>query len=588
MNGKLKILAEYAVAVILCLLILTWVMKLWRADLKIPFAYFGDALLVNVATKGAMEEGWWFHNSSLGAPADLKYYVFPAIDNFHFLWIKVISIFTSNHALTINLFYLLTFPLTTITSLYFFRHFKFSYSAALLGSLLYTFLPYHFFRSYHLFLAAYYLLPLMILVMLWLCSGEPFLVDFVENKRWPKLELKSYKAIFSISVCALVGSCGIYYPFFSCFLLLIAGISASIGRKSIYPLVAPIILVGFMSLVVLINLSPRLIYQHNHGASSVGVRRVQDAEYLGLKITQLILPIGGHRIPSLAELKYQYNLGPLVTENDTASLGMVASIGFLILIFWLFFKKAKIPMLNHLSILNGSALLLATIGGFGSLFALLISPQIRGYNRISVFIAFFSLIAVAQLLDAFSRKYLKSHRAQLCYLSFLSLVIVAGVLDQTSTTFFFVPEYDKIKNEYQSDSDFVNNVEASLPARAMIFQLPYVPFPENPPVNKMVDYEHLKGYLHSKTLRWSYGTIKGEKDDLWQNSVAAKPVDEFVEEISRAGFMGIYINRDGYADDAAKLETELTALLGVKPLASRKGNLIFFNLVDYHNRLKGG
>jgi phosphoglycerol transferase len=161
------------------------------------------------------------------------------------------------------------------------------------------------------------------------------------------------------------------------------------------------------------------------------------------------------------------------------------------------------------------------------------------------------------------------------------------VLDQTGWTFFFTPEYDKIKNEYQSDEDFVAGIEAALPPRAMIFQLPYVPFPENPPVNAMLDYEHFKAYLHSRTLRWSYGAIKGEQEDLWQKTVAAKPPAEFVQEISRAGFVGIYINRDGYEDKAARVEAELSALLGAKPVASRRGNLIFFNLADYQARSPG-
>ena len=120
----------------------------------------------------------------------------------------------------------------------------------------------------------------------------------------------------------------------------------------------------------------------------------------------------------------------------------------------------------------------------------------------------------------------------------------------------------------------------------MIFQMPYVPFPESPPVNKMIDYEHFKAYLHSKSLRWSYGAIKEEENDLWQRAVTAKPVEEFVGEISRAGFTGIYINRDGYLDNGAKLEAELTALLGAKPVVSSKGNLSFFNLTDYNDRLR--
>ena len=571
-------MAEYSGAVVLCLLILTYVMRLWQADWRIPFAYFGDALLTGVATKGCIEQGWWFHNSFLGAPASLNYFVFPAIDNFQFLVIKVISLFTSDYALVLNIFYLLTFPLTTITSLYFFRRFKFSYSAALLGSLLYTFLPYHFFRSYHLFLAAYYLLPLMIIVVLWLASGESLLFEKIEDRRWPRLKIKSRKSIFSLIACVAVGSCGIYYPFFSSFLLLIAGIYASLNRRTVNPLLAASLLTVFMFAVVLINLSPRIIYQRARGGSSIAVRQAGDAELLGLKITQLLLPIGGHRITALNTLKYQYNLGPLVTENDTASLGFVGSIGFLILLFRLFYRKAEPSILNHLSILNGSALLLATIGGFGSLFAFLISPQIRAYNRMSVFIAFFSLVAVVQTLDAFSHRYIKSRHARLFYLTLIGLVIVSGVLDQTGTSFFFRPEYEKIENEYRSDSDFVNHIEAVVPERAMIFQLPYIQFPESPVVNKLVVYELFKGYLHSKTLRWSYG-------DVWQGSVAAKPVGEFVEEISRAGFMGIYINRDGYADNGVKVEAELTSLLNEQAMVSRQGNLIFFNLKDYHNRL---
>jgi hypothetical protein len=554
-------------------------MQLWRADFRIPFAYFGDALLYSVATKGAIEEGWWLHNDFLGAPAGLKYEAYPAIENFHFLLIKLISIFTSDYALTLNLFYLLTFPLTTIASLYFFKHFKFSFGAALLGSLLYAFLPYHFFRSYHLFLAAYYVLPLMILVILWVCFGEPFLVHIREKGKWPKFELRSHKAIFSLLVCVIIGSCGIYYPFFSCFLLLVAGVTAWVHRKNTSVLLAAAILIGFVCATVLINHLPLVIYQHTHGDSALGLRSVADAEIMGLKITQLLLPIGGHRLPSLHALKYRYNLGPLVNENDTASLGIVGSIGFLILIGRLFYRRASFPILNHLSLLNGSALLLATVGGFGSLFALLISPQIRAYNRISVFMGFFSISAVVQILDAVY-KTVKSRGVQLCSFLIIGLIIVVGVLDQTTTTFFFVPEYEKIKNEYQSDADFINRIETSLPARSMVFQLPYVSFPESPVRHKMVDHESFKAYLHSKSLRWSYGAIVGEKDDLWQQSVTAEPVDQFVKEIYGAGFRGIYLNRDGYADNGAKLETELTSVLGVKPIVSRQGNLLFFNLTQ--------
>ena len=48
--------------------------------------------------------------------------------------------------------------------------------------------------------------------------------------------------------------------------------------------------------------------------------------------------------------------------------------------------------------LNAAALLLGTVGGGGVLFSVLGSGWIRCYNRISVFIAFFSLPCCASPL----------------------------------------------------------------------------------------------------------------------------------------------------------------------------------------------
>ena len=541
-------------------------MQLWRADFKVPFTYFGDSLLYSTAAKGTIEHGWWFHNDSLGAPTGLHYEAYPAMENSHFAVIKLISLFTSNHALVLNIFYLLTFPLTAITAFYFFRNFGFSFGAALIASLLYAFLPYHFFRSYHLLMAAYYLVPLMVLVILWICLEERF-------------DWKNRKALVSLAICVVVGSSGVYYPYFSCFLLLVAGIISWWNRRSWSSLLAAVVLTGVVACTVVVNHLPTIKYQREHGSAAMGSRSVADAEIMGLKITQLLLPIGGHRWQKLGALKYRYNLGPLVNENDTSSLGFVGSIGFLLLICAIFYRRKVPAMIEQLSLLNIAAFLLATIGGFGVLFALLVSPQIRAYNRISVFIAFFSLVAIAWGLDAWF-KTLSTRRQRIIYYAGLTVILVAGVLDQTTTTFFFVPEYEKIKREYQSDAEFVGRIEASVPAQSMVLQLPYMSFPESPSLYKMLDHEHLKAYVHSQKLRWSYGAAPGESDDQWQRAVAVQPGMELVKSARAAGFTGIYVNREGYEDHAAKLEGELIGALGTQPLVNSEGNLAFYKLVE--------
>src|SRR6267142_78555 len=112
-------------------------------------------------------------------------------DNLHFLLIKLFTLFSSDYALIFNFYFLLTFPLTTISSLYVFRHFNISYLLAVMGSLLYTSLPYHFFRNqHHLVLAGYYIVPLMVMVILWVFSGKLAPSQGDDKKRGLRLDLR--------------------------------------------------------------------------------------------------------------------------------------------------------------------------------------------------------------------------------------------------------------------------------------------------------------------------------------------------------------------------------------------------------------
>ncbi|MCK9571107.1 hypothetical protein M0R72_19315 [Candidatus Pacearchaeota archaeon] len=342
-------------------------------------------------------------------------------------------------------------------------------------------------------------------------------------------------------------------------------------------------------------MAPSLIYQIENGKNpEVAVRSPAESEIYGLKIAQLILPIGGHRIPLLAKLSGYYSgTAPLINENAVASLGVIGSIGFLLLIAWAFYRisnglKLKAgnmsSHINELSILNLSAVLLATLGGFGTLFAYLISPEIRGYNRMSIFIAFFSLFAVFLVLDALSRKYAKSHTSRLLFNAFICLVLIFGILDQTSSS--FVPPYASTKAEYLNDETFVNTIEAIMPENAMIFQLPYVPFPEHPPVNRMTDYSHVRAYLHSKELRWSYGTMRGRPGDDWQRIVASMPVGDMLKTLSQTGFQGIYIDSYGFQGDGLVLISDIKQILGVEPLISDNQRLYFFDMTLYNKKSK--
>src|SRR5262245_47271450 len=87
--------AEYLGAAALSVLILVVVLRLWRADLTVPFAYSGDGLLTCAWVKGLVEHGWFLHNPSVGLPSGLDVHDFPMAESLHFAVIKLLSLAVS-------------------------------------------------------------------------------------------------------------------------------------------------------------------------------------------------------------------------------------------------------------------------------------------------------------------------------------------------------------------------------------------------------------------------------------------------------------------------------------------------------------
>jgi phosphoglycerol transferase len=567
----------YAAAVLLSLAGAFCVLKLWRADPRVPFAYDGDGLYTALWVKGIIENGWYLENARVGAPGAMNLADYPMADNLHFLWLKLLAAATGDVGLTINLYFLLTFPLAAVAALFVLRRLGISYAPALFAAVLFALLPCHFARGErHLFLAGYYLVPPAVLVALWLYGGEPIL------RRGG-----GRKSLAAVAVCLLVSSAGVYYAFFACVFFLMAGLAAALRRRAVQPLLAGAALVALVVAGGAANLAPNLLYRLRHGPNEEAVERTPAAsEVCGLKIAQLVLPITGYRIEELAALKALYNRGPCCNENDFASLGAVGAAGFVALLGWAVLRRRGDPpqLPDGLSLLNLVAVLLGTIGGLGSLFSLLVTANIRAYNRVSVYIAFCALAMVAWALDRLAARCASWPRARWAGYGLLGVLMVFAVLDQTSAA--YVPDHRGLRAKFAQDAAFVAAVEGRLPAGAPVLQLPYVPFPEYPPVHAMPDYDHLRPYLHSHSLCWSYGAVKGREADLWQRVAAQRPTEDLVKMLALAGFGGIYVNRDGFPDGAQALGKDLDRLVGAEPVHSRGGRLVLYDLTDYARKFR--
>jgi phosphoglycerol transferase len=149
-----------------------------------------------------------------------------------------------------------------------------------------------------------------------------------------------------------------------------------------------------------------------------------------------------------------------------------------------------------------------------------------------------------------------------------------------------VPHYQDSRQRVASDAEFARRIEAVLPAGSMVYEMPYVPFPESAPVQNLTDYELARPAFHTRTLRWSYGAMKGRDVSRWQADLATRPLPDVMRRLAFVGFRGVYLDRAGFADAGAATEAELSRVLGVQPLVSLSGRQSFFDMTAYADALR--
>jgi len=579
----------YGLVILSCLGLESILLGLGWTDLGIPYLYQYDFLYNSALVKGVVEHGWVVNNPSLGAPGGLAMYDYPEVANVNFLLVKLIALFTSDWAKVINLFYVLTFPLAAVAALYVFRQFKVVSPVALTGSLLFAFAPYHYLRLHHLVYTNYFFIPLVTLVLLWIMSGKRLIVfRDPDSGRW-KFNMRSGPALGCIVIALLVSGSVIYYSFFACFFLLVAGAVGYLNRRNAGALFTSWILIGIICAGVALQMVPTWIYEKNHGDNPLVVlRSAKETEEYGLKIAQLLLPVEKHRVTWMGKLRERYDrTAPLNNENRFASLGLAGSVGFMALLVGLFGRRIDTDLDDlkfNLASLNISALLLATVGGFSSLFAYWVNAQIRAYNRISIFIEFFAIFAFALLLAHAYEKLLRARWSHLVGYAMCGGILIFGLLDQTPMA--FKTPYPIVKKQFEADASFFKRIEQTLPEGGMVFQMPFVGFPIIKGPSRMIPYDHVRGYLHTRTVKWSYGAITGRETDIWQQTVSLLPTKDMVNVLVFSGFQGIYLDRMGYGDDGRQMIRDLSLILNQKSTQSEDGRKVFFNLASYAEKIK--
>jgi hypothetical protein len=558
-SGRFSQTAWYGALAAVVVVVAFLALQGWKRDFRVPISFSSDALVYEMLSKGTADHGWWWVNPSISAPSRFQALAFPSNSNVDQALVWLFSRFTGEIGYYMNCAWIAMLVAAGCSAAFCAVSLGLSRSVAFVVGLLFAFSPYGLYRGIDHFSLAIYLIPFPATAALLAINGRT-------PEGWLRRIL--------IAGCILIGLNYVYYAFFSVFFLVLAGAAGYISYRSKRVAVFVGICTASVILVSALNLAPSIYVWARDGKPRIlRAKTPAESEVYGLKIRQLVSPVFEHSIPPFLkwterEAAAQF---PLETENMISRLGFIPTLGFLVALggalLWRnssAFPEELTPAAGRLIV---GGLLLATTGGFGSLFALLVSPDIRAYNRIAGFLAFFSLVAAGAGLERFRRFVGERFAWHAGAAATLGAVALFGIYDQAHALQSINRVHARVAQDFGTVEQYVKRLEQLLPPGSAVYQLPFRTYLNDDGIGRMKPYDHARLYLVSHGLRWSYPALSTEQVD-YQERLATLAPTALLQNLKNSGFSAVVIDRYGYTDAGSSTSGDFEAALGTGSLIS--------------------
>ncbi len=488
--------------------------------------------------------GGRFMNSELAAPFRADHTGFPDTFVFYYPLLWCLHWVSDNVYLHYNLIIWLNFVFVGLATFAVLRRLGCWNQTSLLLAWVYSSLPNHLERYDHYGISFYATAPLIVY----------YAFRLIRNEHIGGGE----------SAWALI--CGLSGPYYATFGCLICSFSSLLGaglHRSKRPLLGGLRLCGLVALAFFFSVIPILLTRHPDSAW-IPRRDPSDLTRWSLHLDRLVLPAHSQMMHPLHRLATQYyDIYPVAIEdNESPYLGM---LGLLTGILLLGVRSSSARTLRALAIL---ILLIGSPSGLGQLLSLVLGTIIRCYNRISFYFIFAVLAALAVEVQTVRRL-----RA---YTAVLWLVGTVAVLEQITSVQPRQPR--RWQEEIRSDRKFVGELQALLPVGSMLWQYPYIPYPEQAVAWQEGSYGLGRCYAVSKGLHWSWGALKGTDQARCHDAFSRLPLAAQIRILTDSGFAGVTLERRAFRDHGAALQSQLSALGLSATVASPDQNLVFFPL----------
>jgi MFS family permease len=413
---------------------------------------------------------------------------------------------------------------------------------ALAGGAAFALSPFFFFRSLtHLTLANDWPIPLAILAVSW-AFGRRGLVPGTRRLR------------VAAMIAIVAGFHNIYFAGLFAQFLGFACLAQGLLRRCWRAALGALALLALLLGAVIADNSNNLLQRFREGPTQAFARPYGNIERYALKPIELVIPTAEGSIVPWRAAGISYVRQALVRGEigsmylGLAGLAALAALAFVTARATLARPRRPVPIA---ALAVAWILGYSVVGGVNGLLGLMGFVWLRAGGRNGVWIHALVLLWAA---SAISRSALVRRRG--ASVAAAALVGVLTLADQLPSPRSLASIRDQGAH-VASDAALVRSLETTLPAGAMLFQLPVVDYPEGQRLQSSGDYEPLRPYLHAERLRFSYGSDKGRPREAWQRRVEKLEPAAMVSALERIGFGGVLLNRKAYADGGGELRDAL-------------------------------
>lgn len=527
----------------------------------------GDTLSSYV---NANQWNWlWFSNStSFGYPLGMNSNLFPSIDITQNTFAQIVNTISGNPYLGINLLLVLSFPLVGALAYVSIRLTGLRGPLAVALALTFTFIPFHFSRGIgHTYLGVLYSAVTAVILAQLIGSGRV--------NQWLKRDASRSKKNTVLKRGALVvlvlvtAWSGIYFAVFALILMGTAWLwNLAQGQRGGALVRNAIPLIAIASLIVLAYIPALIARIADPPFAPLAVRLPYESVIFAGNLAAGILPapIGFLDFYNTKILE-AFSAAPALENTEIANFGTVITFLALITIGLAAFTSLR-RNLGLLTSMLAVSILFFIPWGANYLFAGIISPQIRAWNRFLPIILLIMLLLAATILANWLQQ--KKHNSTNRSTNRATIWILAAAITTVTTITQVVPFTNTYREATgaaaQTTMDaiqYTGLINNAIEQNCGVLQLPAAKYPENGNLLDMNDYEHFWTSLNDPSKSWTYGAVKNTSAAAWYNSLPEIPDSATTDLLARSGFCGIHVDLRAFVRPAqVRVLAELTGRFG--------------------------